>query len=316
MRRSWCTIPRGLTPILTVTPIFVIGLKPLRADWIRSRGDVEELSAPSYQPPAGKNGNGNQASTERFPDAARRPVLRAKTGCNVSQMHYARKGIITPEMEYIAIRENIGREKALENGANGNPRPIHAGHSFGASIPQFVTAEFVRDEVARGRAIIPANINHPEAEPMIIGRNFLVKINANIGNSAVASSVEEEVEKMIWATRWGADTVMDLSTGENIHETREWILRNSPVPIGTVPIYQALEKVDGKAEDLTWEIFRDTLIEQAEQGVVLLHDSRRRVAALCAAHRQTDYRHRFSRRFDPGQVVSGASQGKFPLHPI
>ena len=165
------------------------GLKPLRADWIRSRGDVEELSAPSYQPPAGKNGNGNQASTERFPDAARRPVLRAKTGCNVSQMHYARKGVITPEMEYIAIRENIGREKALENGANGSGR-IHAGHSFGASIPQFVTAEFVRDEVARGRAIIPANINHPEAEPMIIGRNFLVKINANIGNSAVASSVE------------------------------------------------------------------------------------------------------------------------------
>ena len=242
------------------------GLKPLRADWIRSRGDVEELSAPSYQPPAGKNGNGNQASTERFPDAARRPVLHAKTGCNVSQMHYARKGVITPEMEYIAIRENIGREKALENGANGSGR-IHAGHSFGASIPQFVTAEFVRDEVARGRAIIPANINHPEAEPMIIGRNFLVKINANIGNSAVASSVEEEVEKMIWATRCGADTVMDLSTGENIHETREWILRNSPVPIGTVPIYQALEKVDGKAEDLTWEIFRDTLIEQAEQGV-------------------------------------------------
>ena len=242
------------------------GLKPLRADWIRSRGDVEELSAPSYQPPAGKNGNGNQASTERFPDAARRPVLRAKTGCNVSQMHYARKGIITPEMEYIAIRENIGREKALENGASGSGR-IHAGHSFGASIPQFVTAEFVRDEVARGRAIIPANINHPEAEPMIIGRNFLVKINANIGNSAVASSIEEEVEKMIWATRCGADTVMDLSTGENIHETREWILRNSPVPIGTVPIYQALEKVDGKAEDLTWEIFRDTLIEQAEQGV-------------------------------------------------
>ena len=242
------------------------GLKPLRSDWIRSRGDVEELASPSYQPPAGKNGHKSQSSTERFPDAARRPILRAKPGCNVSQMHYAKKGIITPEMEYIAIRENIGRQKALENGANGAGR-THAGYSFGAAIPQFVTAEFVRDEVARGRAIIPANINHPEAEPMIIGRNFLVKINANIGNSAVASSIEEEVEKMIWATRWGADTVMDLSTGENIHETREWILRNSPVPIGTVPIYQALEKVDGKAEDLTWEIFRDTLIEQAEQGV-------------------------------------------------
>jgi phosphomethylpyrimidine synthase len=243
------------------------GLKPLRADWIRSRGDVEELAAPSYQPVAGKNGHSNATATERFPDAARRPGLRAKPGCNVSQMHYAKKGVITPEMEYIAIRENIGREKALENGgANGAGR-THAGYSFGASIPQLVTAEFVRDEVARGRAIIPANINHPEAEPMIIGRNFLVKINANIGNSAVASSIEEEVEKMIWATRCGADTVMDLSTGENIHETREWILRNSPVPIGTVPIYQALEKVDGKAEDLTWEIFRDTLIEQAEQGV-------------------------------------------------
>jgi len=169
-------------------------------------------------------------------------------------------------MEYIAIRENIGRQKALENGAGGGGR-THAGNSFGAAIPKFVTPEFVRDEVARGRAIIPANINHPESEPMIIGRNFLVKINANIGNSAVASSVEEEVEKMIWATRWGSDTVMDLSTGDNIHETREWILRNSPVPIGTVPIYQALEKVNGKAEDLTWEIFRDTLIEQAEQGV-------------------------------------------------
>jgi phosphomethylpyrimidine synthase len=242
------------------------GLKPLRLDWIRSRGDTEELPGPSYQPPVGKNGRKNDSQTERFPDAARRPVLRAKSGCNVSQMHYARKGIVTPEMEYIAIRENIGRQQALENGANGSGR-THAGYSFGASIPQFVTPEFVRDEVARGRAIVPANINHPEAEPMIIGRNFLVKINANIGNSAVASSIEEEVEKMIWATRWGADTVMDLSTGDNIHETREWILRNSPVPIGTVPIYQALEKVNGKAEDLTWEIFRDTLIEQAEQGV-------------------------------------------------
>ena len=243
------------------------GLKPLRSDWILSRGDVEQLAGPSYQPPPGKNGNSKHVSTERFPDAARRPILRAKTGYNVSQMHYARKGIITPEMEYIAMRENIGREKALEHGAKGASGRTHAGYSFGASIPQFVTAEFVRDEVARGRAIIPANINHPEAEPMIIGRNFLVKINANIGNSAVASSIEEEVEKMIWATRCGADTVMDLSTGENIHETREWILRNSPVPIGTVPIYQALEKVDGKAEELTWEIFRDTLVEQAEQGV-------------------------------------------------
>jgi phosphomethylpyrimidine synthase len=242
------------------------GLQALRADWIGARGDVEELSAPSYQPVVGKNGHKNGSSTERFPDESRRPILRAKPGRNVSQMHYARQGIITPEMEYIALRENIGRQQALQNGQPSMGR-THNGYSFGAAIPQFVTAEFVRDEVARGRAIIPANINHPEAEPMIIGRNFLVKINANIGNSAVASSIEEEVEKMIWATRWGADTVMDLSTGDNIHETREWILRNSPVPIGTVPIYQALEKVDGKAEDLTWEIFRDTLIEQAEQGV-------------------------------------------------
>jgi phosphomethylpyrimidine synthase len=240
------------------------GLRPLRLDWIRARGDVEELAGPSYQPPGGKNGHGRNA-TERFPDSSRRPILRAKQGRNVSQMHYARQGIITPEMEYIAIRENNGRRNALEKSGRGGR--THAGSSFGASLPPLVTPEFVRDEVARGRAIIPANINHPEAEPMIIGRNFLVKINANIGNSAVASSIEEEVEKMIWATRWGADTVMDLSTGDNIHETREWILRNSPVPIGTVPIYQALEKVDGKAEELTWEIFRDTLIEQAEQGV-------------------------------------------------
>jgi phosphomethylpyrimidine synthase len=242
------------------------GLRPLRQHWIRARGDVEELAGSSYVVPALKNGKPNTPQTERFPDAARRPILRAKPGCNVSQMHYARKGIVTPEMEFVAIRENIGRQKAFENGAAENGR-THAGYSFGAAIPKFVTPEFVRDEVARGRAIIPSNINHPESEPMIIGRNFLVKINANIGNSAVASSIEEEVEKMIWATRWGSDTVMDLSTGADIHETREWILRNSPVPIGTVPIYQALEKVDGKAEDLTWEIFRDTLIEQAEQGV-------------------------------------------------
>ncbi|MGH7774362.1 MAG: phosphomethylpyrimidine synthase ThiC [Candidatus Binatia bacterium] len=234
------------------------GLAPHRSAWIKARGDVEETGGLYVQ----RDRNG----TERFPEASRRPVLRAKPGRNVTQMHYARKGTITPEMEYIAIRENIGRETALGNGGNGASR-THVGNNFGASIPKFVTPEFVRDEVARGRAIIPANVNHSESEPMIIGRNFLVKINANIGNSAVASSVEEEVEKMIWATRWGADTVMDLSTGDDIHETREWILRNSPVPIGTVPIYQALEKVGGKAEELTWEIYRDTLIEQAEQGV-------------------------------------------------
>jgi phosphomethylpyrimidine synthase len=236
------------------------GLDPVRLRWIKARGDTVETEG-FYKSSAGNGNNG----VERFPDSARRRVLRAKPGSNVSQMHYAKKGIITPEMEYIAVRENLGRERAMET--NGKGASQHPGNSFGASIASHVTPEFVRDEVARGRAIIPANINHPESEPMIIGRNFLVKINANIGNSAVASSVEEEVEKMIWATRWGSDTVMDLSTGENIHETREWILRNSPVPIGTVPIYQALEKIDGKAEELTWEIYRDTLIEQAEQGV-------------------------------------------------
>ena len=242
------------------------GLRPLRLLWIKARGDVEEH--PGYPGGGGNghNGGARLSGTERFPTASRRNVLRAKSGRNASQMHYAKKGIVTPEMEYIAIRENIGRDMALANGANGSSR-IHAGNNFGASIPKRVTPEFVRDEVARGRAIIPANINHPESEPMIIGRNFLVKINANIGNSAVTSSIEEEVEKMIWATRWGADTVMDLSTGDDIHETREWILRNSPVPVGTVPIYQALEKVGGKAEELTWEMYRDTLIEQAEQGV-------------------------------------------------
>jgi phosphomethylpyrimidine synthase len=192
----------------------------------------------------------------------RRP-RRARAGCNVTQMHYARKGIITPEMEYVAIRENLRLEALKDSGLLRQ----HKGHSFGASISDEVTAEFVRDEIARGRAIIPANINHPELEPMVIGRNFLVKINTNIGNSAVTSSISEEVEKMVWSTRWGGDTVMDLSTGKNIHETREWILRNAPVPVGTVPIYQALEKVDGKAEELTWDMFRDTLIEQAEQGV-------------------------------------------------
>jgi len=245
------------------------GLAPVRLEWILARGDTEELSTVSSE--YGRQRAADPKLQElRFPHI-RRP-RRARDGRNVSQMHYARKGIITPEMEFIAIRENQARELAqrqAEKKGNGHAQLVqqHPGNSWGASIPPVITPEFVRDEVARGRAIIPSNINHPELEPMIIGRNFLVKINANIGNSAVASSIEEEVEKMIWATRWGADTVMDLSTGKNIHETREWILRNSPVPIGTVPIYQALEKVNGKAEELTWEIFRDTLIEQAEQGV-------------------------------------------------
>lgn len=247
------------------------GLPALRRRWILERGDVEEYEA--YYPQKNDGDIATTSTSVRFPGLRRRP-LRAKAGHCVTQMHYARRGIITPEMEFVAIRENLGRQMAAERLAQIADRSDrsslfhrHKGESFGASIPEFVTPEFVREEVARGRAIIPANINHPEAEPMIIGRNFLVKINANIGNSAVASSIDEEVEKMRWATLWGADTVMDLSTGKNIHETREWILRNSPVPIGTVPIYQALEKVGGKAEELTWEIYRDTLIEQAEQGV-------------------------------------------------
>src|SRR6266480_365058 len=286
------------------------GLPPLRAAWIRARGDVEEIAGRAVMPrddgylsemhaeTARRNGNSksqapsskhlstlnSQSST--FP---KRKPLRASANHPVTQLWYARQGIITPEMEFIAIRENhrIASQKddsRIKKDGNGNsefhnssflPHPFarnhlahqHAGNAFGAEIPEEITAEFVRSEIARGRAIVPANINHPESEPMIIGRNFLVKINANIGNSAVASSIEEEVEKMRWATKWGADTVMDLSTGKNIHATREWIIRNSPVPIGTVPIYQALEKVGGRAEELTWEIYRDTLIEQAEQGV-------------------------------------------------
>jgi phosphomethylpyrimidine synthase len=235
------------------------GLPAIRRDWILGRGDVEAYDAREVRPEDnGLKGPDRSAGVPQFPNVAKRP-LRAKPGMNVSQMHYARRGIITPEMEYVAERENLGRERLAEY--------VRDGQDWGASIPDYVTPEFVRDEVARGRAIIPNNINHPESEPMAIGRNFLVKINANIGNSAVASDVASEVDKLVWSIRWGADTVMDLSTGRNIHDTREWILRNSPVPIGTVPIYQALEKVGGIAEDLTWEIFRDTLIEQAEQGV-------------------------------------------------
>ncbi len=286
------------------------GLAPLRIHWIWDRADIEELPAISSE-------YGRKRAADPTLDAIRfehiRKPLRAKPGKNVSQMHYARNGIITPEMEYIAIRENQTLEAAR---ANPKIAAQHPGNAWGASIPAVITPEFVRDEVARGRAIIPCNINHPELEPMIIGRNFLVKINANIGNSAVASTIEEEVEKMIWATRWGSDTVMDLSTGKNIHETREWILRNSPVPIGTVPIYQALEKVNGKIEELSWEIYRDTLIEQAEQGVdyftihagVLLRYvplTEKRVAGIVSRG---------------GSILakwcSGASSRKFPLHPL
>ena len=235
------------------------GLAPLRERWIEERADTESMAGPTSIFGRMRLDDAKLAQM-RF-NLHRKP-RRAKPGMNVSQMHYARKGIITPEMEFIAIRENQRRDALPELITRQ-----HAGENFGAMLPRQITAEFVRDEVARGRAIIPANINHPEAEPMIIGRNFLVKINANIGNSALGSSIQEEVEKMTWAIRWGGDTVMDLSTGKHIHETREWIVRNSPVPIGTVPIYQALEKVDGRAEELNWEIFKDTLIEQAEQGV-------------------------------------------------
>ena len=235
------------------------GLPRLREEWILKRGDVEQLNTISSEYGRERLEN-SELKHLRFQYITQ--PFKAKKGQNVSQMHYAKKGIITPEMEYIAIRENQRIDELKSIGHQ------HAGNSFGANIPKsHITPEFVRDEIALGRAIIPNNINHPESEPMIIGRNFLVKINANIGNSAVTSSIEEEVEKAVWACRWGADTIMDLSTGKNIHETREWIIRNSPVPIGTVPIYQALEKVNGKAEDLTWELFRDTLIEQAEQGV-------------------------------------------------
>ena len=236
-----------------------LGLPALRENWIEARGDTERLSGPSSS--YGHERQHDPKLTDMRFEHIRSP-RRAKAGANVSQMHYAKKGIITPEMEFIAIRENQKLDELSEM-----YKFQHPGESFGAATPKIITPEFVRDEVARGRAIIPNNINHPESEPMIIGRNFLVKINCNLGNSAVTSSIEEEVEKMLWSIRWGGDTVMDLSTGKNIHETREWIIRNSPVPIGTVPIYQALEKVNGKAEELTWEIFRDTLIEQAEQGV-------------------------------------------------
>ena len=247
------------------------GLPAVRAAWIEERGDTETYHGRKIRPEDNGLRHGQGAGQEEFPGGRRQP-RRARQG-SVSQLHYARKGRITPEMEFIAIRENMKLQSAREavemtaKGPRDQLRFQHPGQAWGAAIPGEITPEFVREEVARGRAIIPANINHPELEPMIIGRNFLVKINANIGNSAVASSIEEEVEKLRWAIRWGADTVMDLSTGKNIHRTREWILRNSPVPIGTVPIYQALEKVGGKAEELTWEIFRDTLIEQAEQGV-------------------------------------------------
>ena len=250
------------------------GIHALRLPWIQERSDTDELSGPSSAYGQARL-NDEQTANLRFA-GLERAVRRAKTGANVTQLHYARQGVITPEMEYVAIRENLRREQYIESLKESGPSGAlmaqmmtrqHAGHAFGAQLPQQITPEFVRAEIARGRAVLPSNINHPESEPMIIGRNFLVKVNANIGNSALSSSISDEVDKMTWAIRWGADTVMDLSTGKHIHETREWLIRNSPVPIGTVPIYQALEKVHGKAEELTWPIYRDTLIEQAEQGV-------------------------------------------------
>ena len=321
------------------------GLPPLRRDWVLKRGDVDEIEGRVVRPiDDGYLSDKHAAVAMKRPTfngagaPSRRKPLRASAGHPVTQLWYARQGIVTPEMEFIAIRENLGRERQKEEleikkGNGSDPELLnssfllhtsdrnslaheHVGESFGANVPREITPEFVRSEVARGRAIIPANINHPESEPMIIGRNFLVKINANIGNSAVASSIEEEVEKMRWATKWGADTVMDLSTGKNIHATREWIIRNSPVPIGTVPIYQALEKVGGRAEELTWEIYRDTLIEQAEQGVDYFTVHAGVLVALHSAHRATRYRNRFARRIDHGQVVSRASSGKFSLHPL
>ncbi|MDP3757094.1 phosphomethylpyrimidine synthase ThiC, partial [Polaromonas sp.] len=276
------------------------GLEALRTPWIETRGDTEVYAGRAAQ--AVDDGTRRQDRDDpQDPETQRIAALRAqaaglqrmprraRAGANVTQMHYARRGIITPEMEYIALRENTKREWMAEYLGDAERAARVRGNPMGAHLPAFVTPEFVRDEVARGRAIIPANINHPEIEPMIIGRNFLVKINANIGNSAVTSSIEEEVEKLVWAIRWGADNVMDLSTGKNIHTTRDWIIRNSPVPIGTVPIYQALEKVGGVAEDLTWEIYRDTLIEQAEQGVdyFTIHAGVRLPFIPMTAHRRT-----------------------------
>ena len=276
---------------------------------MRERGGVEEYVGRDIKP----EDNGNVSGKHLARDFPNKPApLRGLPGKPVTQYEFAKAGIITKEMIYVAHRENLGRTAALARAKAA----VADGESFGAAIPEHITPEFVRDEIARGRAIIPANINHAELEPMIIGRNFLVKINANIGNSAVTSSVEEEVEKMVWAIRWGGDTVMDLSTGRNIHNTREWILRNSPVPIGTVPIYQALEKCDGDPVKLTWEIYRDTLIEQCRAGRRLLHHPRRRAPRLRAAHRQPQDRHRLARRLDHGQVVPRASQGELPLRAL
>ena len=308
-----------------------LGLPALRERWIRERGDVEEIEGRTVRPIDDgylSATHREQAESEgrrnpiKFFDSRARRVLRAKPGCRVSQLAYARRGIVTPEMEFVAIRENSKLQRAadlLELTANGPRNSLwrqHPGQGLGASIPREIIPEFVRDEVARGRAIIPANVNHPELEPMVIGRNFLVKINTNIGNSAVASSIDEEVEKMRWSVKWGGDTLMDLSTGRNIHQTREWIVRNCPVPVGTVPIYQALEKAGGRPEDLTWELFRDTLVEQAEQGVDYFTIHAGRAAPVDSVHGAAHDRDRQPRRLDHGQVVPLAPPGEFPLHAL
>ena len=320
------------------------GLPALRREWILQRGDVESYEGRPVKPQ--DNGYLTEKHAEyasqsersnrllEFPGltSERRNPLRAKNTKPVTQLHYAKAGIITPEMEFIAIRENMRRAKLADlkdDIVRNHPDKQHSGSSqlsdnpytpsifsrFPQRIPDEITPEFVRSEVAAGRAIIPVNVNHPECEPMIIGRNFLVKINANIGNSAVASSIEEEVEKMRWATKWGADTVMDLSTGKNIHATREWILRNSPVPIGTVPIYQALEKVNGKAEDLTWELYRHPH-RAGRARRRLFHNPRGCAAAIRAAHCKPHDWHRFARRIHHGQMVPRPSQREFPVHPL
>ena len=276
---------------------------------MKERGGVEEYEGRPIKPVDNGNAHGKHLA-RNFANTPK--PLRGLPGQPITQLEWARKGVITKEMIYVAERENLGRKKMLDVAQEAHDD----GESFGASVPLFVTPEFVRSEVARGRAIIPSNINHGELEPMAIGRNFLTKINANIGNSAVTSSVEEEVEKMVWAIRWGADTVMDLSTGRNIHNTREWIIRNSPVPIGTVPIYQALEKVNGDPVKLDWECYKDTLIEQCEQGVDYFTIHAGVPPRLHPPHRQSRHRHRLARRLDHGQVVPGASQGKLPLRAL
>ncbi len=301
--------PPAPIPIPNVVIDVERGLARPRIEWVKERGGVEEYDGRPIKPVDNGNATGKYLA-RNFPNTPK--PWRAVDGAPVTQYEFAKAGIITKEMIYVAERENLGRKKMLDRA----PAALADGEQFGGAVPAFITPEFVRDEIARGRAIIPSNINHAELEPMIIGRNFLVKINANIGNSAVSSSVEEEIEKMVWAIRWGADTVMDLSTGRNIHNTREWILRNSPVPIGTVPIYQALEKVDGDPVKLDWEVLQGHADRAGRTGRRLFHHPRRRAAGLRAADRQPRHRHRVARRLDHGEVVPVAAQGELPLRAL